>query len=240
MTDSAGDTFTRLVPTWAAASDKTQMSVWTAPIVNGGGATPVITAKPSGTADVAVAAVEYQGLSTASGSTVLDTQMSATGSTTTAGTVSSGATPTTSGNNELAMGFYADSGSNHALGAGSGYASRVNVSPTSDIQLLLEDQVLAAKGTPNASASDGGQHDLADGHPGPQVGGHDPAHRARRPSAVAATAGNGSATVTWTAPDNGGALISSYTVTPYVGRSGPDAGDGVQRPAGAPASTSAA
>lgn len=37
------------------------------------------------------------------------------------------------------------------------------------------------------------------------------------PTNVAATAGNGSATVTWTAPSNGGSTITRYTVTPYVG-----------------------
>ena len=34
---------------------------------------------------------------------------------------------------------------------------------------------------------------------------------------MTATAGNGSATVTWTAPANGGSPITSYTVTPSIG-----------------------
>ena len=37
------------------------------------------------------------------------------------------------------------------------------------------------------------------------------------PTGVSATAGNGSATVSWTAPGNGGSAITSYTVTPYIG-----------------------
>jgi hypothetical protein len=37
------------------------------------------------------------------------------------------------------------------------------------------------------------------------------------PTGVTATAGNGSATVSWTAPSNGGSPITSYTVTPYIG-----------------------
>jgi hypothetical protein len=38
------------------------------------------------------------------------------------------------------------------------------------------------------------------------------------PTGVTATAGNGSATVSWTAPsDNGGSTITKYTVTPYIG-----------------------
>jgi hypothetical protein len=37
------------------------------------------------------------------------------------------------------------------------------------------------------------------------------------PGSVTATAGNGSASVSWTAPNNGGSPITSYTVTPYIG-----------------------
>ena len=37
------------------------------------------------------------------------------------------------------------------------------------------------------------------------------------PTAVSATAGNASATVTWSAPANGNSTITSYTVTPYIG-----------------------
>ena len=38
------------------------------------------------------------------------------------------------------------------------------------------------------------------------------------PTGVSATAGNGSATVSWTAPsNNGGSAITSYTVTPFIG-----------------------
>ena len=38
------------------------------------------------------------------------------------------------------------------------------------------------------------------------------------PTGVTATAGNGSATVSWTAPSsNGGSAITSYTVTPFIG-----------------------
>ena len=38
-----------------------------------------------------------------------------------------------------------------------------------------------------------------------------------QPTGVTATAGNASATVSWTAPSNGGSTISSYKVTPFIG-----------------------
>ena len=37
------------------------------------------------------------------------------------------------------------------------------------------------------------------------------------PTGVTASAGNGSAVVSWTAPSNGGSPITSYTVTPFIG-----------------------
>ena len=37
------------------------------------------------------------------------------------------------------------------------------------------------------------------------------------PSGVTATAGNATATVSWTAPANGGSPITGYTITPYIG-----------------------
>ena len=37
------------------------------------------------------------------------------------------------------------------------------------------------------------------------------------PTGVTATASNAAASLTWTAPNNGGSTISTYTVTPYVG-----------------------
>ena len=45
----------------------------------------------------------------------------------------------------------------------------------------------------------------------------DDAARPGTPTGVMATAGNTSATVSWTAPANGGSPITSYTVTPYIG-----------------------
>ncbi len=44
-----------------------------------------------------------------------------------------------------------------------------------------------------------------------------PATTPSAPTGVTATAGNGSASLTWTAPSNGGSQITKYTITPYVG-----------------------
>jgi hypothetical protein len=153
VTDSAGNTYTEL--THFQAADGTEMSVWTAPVSAGGGSKPTITVKPTATADIGVAALEYAGLSAATGSGVLDVQAHATGLTTAAATVSSGATPATTGGNELAIGFYADSGFGDTLTAAAGYTSRVNLSPTSDMELLAEDQGTGQGATPAATTGTG-------------------------------------------------------------------------------------
>src|SRR5581483_6778853 len=150
VTDSAGNSYTEL--THFAAADGTEMSVWTAPVTAGGGTKPTITAKASATADIGMAAVEYSGVSTAAGTSVLDVQAHATGKTGGAATVSSGATPATTGTGELAIGFYADSGFGDKLTPGSGWTGRVNLAPTSDMELLVEDQVVGQGATPAASA----------------------------------------------------------------------------------------
>jgi len=153
VTDSAGNSYTEL--THFTASDGTELSVWTAPITAGGGTKPTITAKVSSTADIGVAALEYAGLSAAAGSAVLDVQAHAAGTTGAAATVSSGAPPATTGGGELAIGFYADSGFGDTLTPGSGYTGRVNVAPTPDMELLVEDQVVAQGATPAATAGTG-------------------------------------------------------------------------------------
>ena len=50
VTDSAGNTYTEL--THFTASDKTELSVWSAPITAGGGTKPTVTVKASASADV--------------------------------------------------------------------------------------------------------------------------------------------------------------------------------------------
>ena len=154
VTDSAGNTYTELVA--FTASDHTQMSVWSAPVTAGGGTKPTVTVTASGSADIGASVVEYSGLSTASGTGAVDQSKTATGNTGGAATVGSGATAATTAGPELAVGFYADSGFGDSLTAGSGWTQRVNVSPTGDMEFLVEDQVVAAGATPNATFGTGG------------------------------------------------------------------------------------
>ncbi|HLK02321.1 MAG TPA: galactose oxidase-like domain-containing protein, partial [Streptosporangiaceae bacterium] len=213
VTDTAGNTYTEL--THFQASDGTELSVWTAPVAAGGGTKPAITAKTTGTADIGIAAAEYAGLSTAPGTAVLDVQAHATGTTSGTATVSSGATPAVTGTGELTLGFYADSGFGDTLTPGTGYTPRITLAPTSDMELLTEDQPATQGTTPAATTSTGpGTTWLmttlvlaAAAQGSPTVPG--------APTGVSATGGNASASVTWTAPANGGSPITSYTVTPY-------------------------
>ena len=214
VTDSAGNTYTKLVA--FTASDHTEMSVWSAPITAGGGTKPTVTVTASGSADIGGSLVEYSGLSTASGTAAVDQSKTATGNTTSAATVASGATAATTAGPELAVGFYADSGFGDSLTAGSGWTQRVNVSPTGDMEFVVEDQIVAAGATPNATFGTGGSTPwlaaaIVFKAAGPSL------TAPGAPTGVTATAGNASASVSWSAPSNGGSTITSYTVTPYVG-----------------------
>ncbi|MBV9285051.1 MAG: fibronectin type III domain-containing protein, partial [Acidimicrobiia bacterium] len=154
VTDSAGNIYTEVLH--FAASEKTELSVWTAPVTAGGGTRPAIKVTPSARADVGAAALEYSGLSTAAGAGAIDQTAQKSGTTSTAATVSSGATGSgTTAGGELAMGFYVDSGFGDSLTAGSGFTGRSNVSNTSDIELLAEDQLVALGAKPNATAGTG-------------------------------------------------------------------------------------
>src|SRR5579859_4163143 len=114
VTDNAGDTFVKLLS--FTASDHTEMSVWTA-VVATGGTKPTVTAKPTSSADLGVVVLEYAGMSSVADASVLDTQVHATGTSSGAATVSSGATVPAS-TDGLAIGFYADSGFGDTLSAG--------------------------------------------------------------------------------------------------------------------------
>jgi hypothetical protein len=154
VTDTAGNTWTRLTST--VATDHTELSTWTAPVVAGGGTLPTITVTATGSADIGASLLDYSGVSTAAGVSVLDLSKSATGTTgAAAATVATGATTATTAGPELAVGLYADSGFGDSLTAGTGWTARVNVSPTGDMEFLAEDQVVSAGATPSATFGTG-------------------------------------------------------------------------------------
>jgi hypothetical protein len=153
VTDTAGNHYTEIQH--FKASDKSELSVWTAPITAGGGTRPTVTATPSSRADVGIAVVEYSGLSAVNDATVADRTAQGTGTTTAAGTVSSGPTASTTTSNELALGFYVDSGFSDTLTAGTGFSSRASIFPSSDMELYIEDAIVGQGATPNASVGTG-------------------------------------------------------------------------------------
>ena len=216
VTDSAGNTYTEL--THFTAPDGTEMSVWTAPVTAGGGTKPIITAKATSTADIGVAALEYAGLSTAVGHR---------------GAGRAGArhrhhqrrprrsAPARPRPPPAAASWPSAFTPTPVSGTPSppapGTPARVNLAPTSDMELLAEDQAVGQGATPAATAGTGPSTVwlMATLVLVPASQGAPTAPGA--PSGVAATAGNGSASVTWTAPSDGGSPITSYTVTPYQG-----------------------
>jgi Domain of unknown function (DUF1929)/Fibronectin type III domain/Kelch motif len=216
VSDSAGNVYTELVH--FKASDGTELSVWSAPITAGGGTKPTVSVTPTTKADVGAALSEYSGLSTAAGASVVDQMAQATGTTAAAATVSSGPTGPSTGGNELAIGMYVDSGFGDALTPGSGYTQRSNLSHISDIELLSEDQVISSSGaTANAATGTGANTVWLMAtvvFAGASAGS---ATAPAAPTGVTGTPGDGSATVSWSAPSNGGSAITSYTVTPYIG-----------------------
>jgi hypothetical protein len=150
MTDAAGDQFTEVQH--FTASDRTELSVWTAVVGAGAGTKPAITVTTTSAADIGVSASEYSGLATTN---PVDKVAQATGSTTSARSVSSGSTPATTGDNELAVGFYADSGFGNLATADPGYTARTSLGPNAYMDLLTEDAVVSASATPAASMQTG-------------------------------------------------------------------------------------
>ena len=213
VTDSAGNSYTELLH--FKGSDGTETSVWTTPVVTGGGTRPTITVRPTSSADVGVAVSEYSGLSAVSDASVMDQNAHATGTTTGIGSVSSGATGATSAANELALGLYVDSGFSDSVTPGTGYAQRSSTAPSSDMEVFTEDQILSAPGaTPSAAVGTGASTPWG---MTTVVLKSASATAPAAPTGVSATAGNGTATVSWTAPSNGGSPTTSYTITPFIG-----------------------
>lgn len=153
VTDTAGNTWTRLTTT--TATDHTELSTWTTPVTTGAGTRPTITITATGTADIGAALLDYTGVATTTGTTVLDTSKTATGTTTTATTVATGTTTPTTTGPDLAIGLYADSGFGNTLTPGTGWTPRANISPTTDIEFLAEDQILPTATTTNATFGTG-------------------------------------------------------------------------------------
>jgi hypothetical protein len=215
VTDTAGDAFTEV--SHFTGPDNTEQSAWTAPVTAGAANTPTVTAAFSSSANAAMTALEYSGLSTAAGPAAVDQVATASGTTTTAATVSSGATAATGAGNELAVGLYSDAGFGDTLTAGSGFVARTNISGTSGMEILAEDQVVGAGATPAASAGTGANTKWEMATVVFKSGTQPPPTLPAAPANVTATAGNGSAVVSWAAPANGGSPITSYTITPYIG-----------------------
>jgi hypothetical protein len=199
--------------------DQTEQSVWTAPITAGAGNTPAVTAKLSSSGDAAITALEYSGLSAAAGTAAVDTQATASGTTASAGSVSSGPTAATGAGNELAVGFYSDSGFGDSLTAGAGYTARTTIANVGDMELLAEDQVVGAAAAPSASVGTGAKTIWEMTTVVFKAGSQAPPSVPAAPGNVTATAGDKTVIVSWTAPANGGSPITSYTVTPYIGAS---------------------
>jgi hypothetical protein len=215
VTDSAGNSYVELLH--FRASDDTEMSIWTAPVTAGGGTRPAIKVTPSSKADVGVVALEYAGVSSVAGTGVVDQSIFNTGTTGAAETVLSGPTQPTTGANELAIGFYLDSGFGDALAGGLGYTTRANVSPDGNIELLAQDAVVPVAATPDPAFSTGPLTTWLTSTVVLRAGESGPPTVPAAPTAVSATAGNASATVAWTSPPTGNSPITSYTVTPYIG-----------------------
>ena len=157
--DAAGDTFTEV--SHFAAADGTEQSVWTAPITAGAGPNPLsrqprppprTSASPRWSTGV-VHCDRHRGRGQ-SGARYRHHRAAAT--------VASGAPAATTGTNELAVGFYTDSGFGDTLTSGTGYTARVTVGPTGDMELLTEDQ--AAGRDPQRHCQHRRQHLLADDH----------------------------------------------------------------------------
>ncbi|BCT76545.1 hypothetical protein SCMU_23870 [Sinomonas cyclohexanicum] len=215
VTDSAGNAYTELLH--FTASEHTELSVWTAPVTAGGGTKPTVTVKPTSAADVGIAVLEYSGLSSAAGVAAMDVHAQAAGTTSAAGTVASGPTPATTAAGELAVGFYADSGFGDTIGGGPGFTVRTNVSKTSDMELAAEDAPVASGATPSAGFTTGANTTWLAAAVVFRPASTPNATVPGAPTGVAASPGNGGATVSWTAPSDGGSQITSYTVTPYSG-----------------------
>ena len=179
VTDTAGDTFTEV--SHFTGPDQTEQSVWTAPITAGAGNTPTVTAKFS--------CVRRRGDHGAGVQRAVDRgrlgrgrhrRPALRGRRRTAGSVSSGPTAATGAGNELAVGFYSDSGFGDSLTAGSGYTARTNISNDGRHGAPGRGPGRRSRCHARGERRNGRQDDLGDGHRGVQGGQPGSAHRAGR------------------------------------------------------------
>lgn len=145
VTDAAGNTYTKVTST--RASDNTEMSIWTAPITAGAGTRPLVTARSSASATMAITVTEYAGLSTAAGTGSVDAFKAASGSAFNSGTAASGVTTGTTGIGEVAIGFYLDGGPSRTVTTPSGYTSRIAGANNSTMEYAIADQTIWPTGT---------------------------------------------------------------------------------------------
>ncbi|WP_159806707.1 hypothetical protein [Cellulomonas citrea] len=101
-----------------------------------------------------MAVAEYSGLSLVG--TGVDVVSKATGTTGAAGTVSSGSTGAVTGDGELAVGFYADSGFGTTPSAGAGFTGRASIAGASDIDLLVQDKAVSTGATVSSTTGTAG------------------------------------------------------------------------------------
>ena len=189
VTDSSGDPFVEV--THFTASDGTEMSVWTAPVITGG-STPT----PLPPSHLPPATWPSSPWSTP-GCPRWPTSPRSTRCRTPSGPPRrrprSSRPPRRPPRraDELAVGFYADSGFGDSLAGGSGYTVRANVSPASDMEMLAEDQPYRSGCHACGQRPDRCQDHLADGHRRLRV--VDPERAAGTDRRSSASPGNGSA-----------------------------------------------
>ena len=229
VADTTGDPFVEV--THFTASDGTEMSIWTAPVLVGGAKT-TITAKASSASDIGLVGLEYSGLSS------WPTPPRSIRFPSPAGQACPPGRSTRRRLRPRAKATSSPSVSTPTPASVTPWArvrdspQRADVSPTGNMEMLAEDEPAALGSTPAASVVTGANtvwlmatvvFESSD-QTSPQA-----------PTNVAGSPGNNAVTVTWTAPPSGGSQITSYTVTPFI--------DGVaQQPtvvAGAPAPTQA-
>ena len=156
VTDAAGNTYTKA--TSSKASEDTELSVWSAPITAGGGTRPAITDhRDRQRRHRRRRARVRRSVDGASGAAAIDAFKTATGTSVGTGFVTSGPDGRRS---RATTGWRWASTSTPASGARwpriRRYTERVNVSPTSDMEFVVEDALPLRGDTPAARVSTGG------------------------------------------------------------------------------------